>query len=74
MCVDGGPTWVFRTAGGSHYHARPDCEWLASGRPRLHRHGLSDHPVEEVTLAEAEAYLYQPCTVCAQVPPLAKGA
>jgi hypothetical protein len=65
---------VFRTAGGSEYHALPDCEWLASGPPRTHRHGLTDHPVERITLAEAEAYLYQPCAVCSQGRSLAIGA
>ncbi len=73
-CVDGGLTWVFRTAGGSEYHTRPDCEWLSSGTRRTHRRGLNDQPIESVSLAEAEAYLYQPCTVCSQTPPLAKGA
>ena len=63
-CVDSGPTWVFRAVGGTAYHARQDCEWLGWGHPRVHRRGLTDNPIEKITRAEAEAYLYQPCATC----------
>jgi hypothetical protein len=65
-CEDGRPTWVFRTVGGSSYHARKDCELRAEGNRQAHHQGLVDHPVERITRAEAEAYLYQPCPACIQ--------
>ena len=65
-CADDRPTWVFRTTGGSTYHARTDCEQLVAGWSQAYRRGLVEHPVERITRAEAEAYLYQPCATCTQ--------
>jgi hypothetical protein len=63
-CAGDASPWVFHTVGGSSYHTRPDCEWLEVGTPSAHRRGLTDHPVERTTRAEAVAYLYQPCDAC----------
>ncbi|MDH3539710.1 MAG: hypothetical protein OEP52_06935 [Acidimicrobiia bacterium] len=51
---------------GNTYHAHTDCGRRTAGSRRPHRRGLADHPVERITRAEAEAYLYQPCPACTQ--------
>ncbi|ADD42294.1 hypothetical protein Snas_2616 [Stackebrandtia nassauensis DSM 44728] len=53
-CEDGRPERAYVTAGGSSYHRRRDCEWLARGQADAHAKGLRVHPVTSTLVQNVE--------------------
>jgi hypothetical protein len=56
---------VYTTAGGSHYHRRPDCSALLDGQRRVEAAGGTTEPIEMVHRGSARLEGRDRCLRCA---------
>lgn len=56
---------VYTTAGGSHYHRRPECSALLDGQRRVEAAGGTTEPIEMVHRGSARLEGRDPCLRCA---------
>ena len=58
------PVRVWRTASGSAYHRKPDCQALVEGHRKAERYGYETHPPESVPLSDAMSAGLGECHHC----------
>ena len=58
------PERVWRTASGSAYHRKPDCQALLDGHRKAERYGYELHPPERVSLSDAMSAGLGECSHC----------
>lgn len=56
---------VYVTAGGRHFHARPDCPALLDGQRAVHARGGTAEPIEIVPRGSARIEGRDACLRCA---------